>query len=82
MRDEPEREAASLIRRTVAGLGWLLLFALIGLASVAVPALVVWAFVDLEAARTVLLYTIGLGSLAGVVWMLWGADWADFSGDW
>ena len=63
-------DAAGLVRQVgwlVADLGWQLLLLLMVIAVVALPALVVWAFVDSDAWMTVLVATIGIGVTAAVI---------------
>ena len=77
-----ERETAvGLLARMghrLAGLGWRLLLTLIVLAVVALPPLVVWAFVDSDAWAAVGGIWAGICVGAAVVWMSAGTD---YSGD-
>ena len=70
-------DAAGLVRQVggpVADLGWQLLLLLMVIAVVALPALVVWAFVDSDAWMTVLVATIGIGVTAAVISLGLGGD--------
>ena len=77
----PEPEAVGVIRRTghrVAGQGWRLLYTLITLAIVVLPAVVVGVFVDAAAGATIGGVMIGIVLCAAVVIMSAGTD---YSGD-
>ena len=76
---EPEPEAGGLLRRMGHRLGWRLLYTLVTLAAIALPAVVVWAFVDSDLWAKVLGATIGLAFCLSIVVMSAGTK---YSGDW